>query len=266
MLSVKLIDKVQASNNIFYLKLEKPLAFTFTPGQFARLGIKTRNCENEKIIWRAQTIISSPKSNFLEFYLIFIKNQPFSELVKLKNVGDSISLDSQSYGFFTIGRFQISGDLWLLATGTGIAPYLSILTDEKIWQKFKKITILHIIRNQSQCIYFDRIRYLLNLEFSSKNINKFSYIPIFTREENEAISYLNGEKRNLKFPGKKLVDLLKSGHIQEKINCKFSIENSKFMLCGNPDMIKDTRNYLKSLGFLSSRKNKPAQITVENYW
>ena len=72
MLSVKLIDKFK-HQKYFYLKLEKPLAFIFTPGQFARLGIKTRDCENEKIIWRAQTIISNPKNNFLEFYIIFIK-------------------------------------------------------------------------------------------------------------------------------------------------------------------------------------------------
>ncbi len=266
MLTVKLIQKLQKTENIFYIKLEKPSSFNFTPGQFARLGINNNLNGADKIIWRAQTIINNPKNNFLEFYLIFIKNQPFSELLKLKSISDDIFLDPQSYGYFTIDRFKISGDLWLIATGTGIAPYLSILSESKIWEGFEKINLIHIIRDQSQGIYFDRINFLLDLEFSSRTINKFSYLPILTRENIEIFSYLNGKKTNIKFPEKKLINLFKSGYIQEKINCKFVFEKSKFMLCGNPHMIKNTKNYLKSLGFLISRKDNPAQIAVENYW
>mgnify|MGYP001157249292 CR=1 FL=1 len=254
--------------NIFRIEIDRPASFKFTPGQFARIGINTNIGGSDKI-WRAQTIVSRAEDQkTLQFYIVYLEGKPFSDALKKIKSGDEIYLDSVTYGHFTLDRFGPGGDLWLFSTGTGIAPYLCMLQQEKIWENFATITLVCSFRDQTQFVYQDNLP--LEFEkltaFQSRNYKKFSFIPIYTREKTVSDCLVKGMKITNTFSRGYFEKLITNGELKFVLENSISTINSKIMLSGNPSMIKTTRDFLKNLGLRSSRRNDPGHIAVENYW
>src|SRR5207237_3596510 len=115
------------TDSLFSFRTTRDRGYRFVPGQFARLGV---NGEAEgSIVWRAYSIASAAHDEHLEFFSVVVPNGQFtSRLSKLKE-GDPIYVERKSYGFLTTDRFESGRDLWMLATGTGLAPFLSSLHD-----------------------------------------------------------------------------------------------------------------------------------------
>lgn len=128
----------------FSFKTSRPRGFRFTAGQFARLGVKKAN---GTVAWRAYSMVSGPYDDHLEFYSIVVPGGEFTtELARLR-VGDPLFIDKQNHGFLTLSRFSGGTDLWLLSTGTGIAPFLSMLRDPDAWQAYGHIVLVHSVRH-----------------------------------------------------------------------------------------------------------------------
>ena len=260
-----IITKRSIANNIYYLKTERPKAFNFFPGQFARLGLSTLN-ELEPVIWRAQTIACGAKSEVLHFYIIYLKGEKFSAALKKNQSGSAITFDKKAYGYFTLDRFEPKGDLWLFFTGTGIAPYLAMLNNERIWKSFKNISLIGAFREKSQNVYNEQILSKVTSSYKTIHQNRFSYIPIFTRQQTDSRCIINNKILDTTIKNKHFEDLLRSGEIENILSLSIANNKSKVMLAGNPQMIMNTRDYLKKLGLQMSRRNNLAQIAVENYW
>ena len=159
---VGVVSVKNLSGNILRIEIDRPVGFNFKAGQFARIGINTGNDGPDKI-WRAQTIVSRAEEHkILAFYIIYIAGKPFSDALKKIKAGDEVYLDAQPYGHFTLDRFGPGGDLWLFSTGTGVAPYLCMLQQEKIWENFSTVTLICSFKDQ---IYdLDSIlRYIMNI-------------------------------------------------------------------------------------------------------
>lgn len=250
----------QWTENLFSFKVTRPAGFRFTAGQFVRLGVSTQDLSHfshQKIssdtIFRAYSIVSSPFDDFLEFFSVVIPDGAFTSTLKFLQVNDTLYLNPIPFGFLTLARYQLPlpNDLWLLATGTGIAPFLSILKTLDVWQQYQKIILVYSVRTKQELAYLDEINQLKSIYGEDGAI--FTFIPIITRDKN----YQGLTQR--------LPKLIKSGELEKVAKQKLTNISSHVMLCGNPQMVEDTKNALKDLGLTMNRRGE-GNIAVENYW
>ena len=128
----------QWAPTLFSFRVTRPDGFKFTAGQFVRLGMATQDLAyfentaaqaNDEKIFRAYSVVSSPYDEFIEFFSVVIPDGAFTAKLQYLQVGDNLWLNTTPFGFLTLARYQLPlpKDLWLLATGTGLAPFLSIL-------------------------------------------------------------------------------------------------------------------------------------------
>jgi ferredoxin--NADP+ reductase len=239
------------SPNLFSLRCSRDSAFRFRAGQFARLGVEKAD---GSVVWRAYSMVSAPHDEFLEFFSIVVPGGEFtSELSRLK-VGDSLLVDKQAYGFLTLDRFVDGRDLWLLVSGTGLAPFLSILQDFEVWQRFERIVLVYSARTASELAYQPLIHGLKDLQHLAEYADRLVYLPLVTRER--APGCLHG----------RVTTLLENGELERAAGLTLNPEHSRLMLCGNPQMIEDTRALLKRRDLQLSLSRRPGQVAVENYW
>jgi len=180
---------------------------------------------------------------------VSVPNGPLSTSLKKLNKGDPIKVGTHGNGFLVLDEIPIVENLWMLATGTGIGPYLSILKTESSWKRFEKAILVHAVRFEKELTYQETIK-----ELKEKYKDRFIYITFVSREKS---------KNSL--PGR-IPDSIKKGILQEKVGIKILPENTHVMLCGNPDMLRDTTIELKKIGLEKHRRRSPGHITTENYW
>lgn len=270
--SVTVLSKTTWTPNLFSFTVSRPDSFKFTAGQFVRLGVNPSqlkyyqqqggsakdapNAALNEDIFRAYSIVSSPFDEVLEFFSIVIPDGAFTSQLQHLQVGDELLLNTMPFGFLTLARYQkpLQEDLWLLATGTGLAPFLSMLQDLQTWQDYDHIVLAYSARSIEELAYVEQIERLQE-DFGSlvDNPAKLIFIPIVTREPVEGALT------------ERLPKLLLDGTLQERAGIALDTESTHVMLCGNPDMVEDTKETLKSLGLVMNRRGE-GNIAVENYW
>ena len=234
-------------------RLRRDPAYIFVPGQFARIGLVN---ENGETLWRAYSIVSAPHEAFLEFFLLVMPTGEFSSRVGRFNVGDTMLVEQMPQGFLTVDRFrqpEREQDLWLLATGTGLAPYISMLRDESVWKRFEHIVIVLSVRERHDLGYTEELERLA-ADHARAGQAKFHFVKTLTRDT------LHGALHG------RINTLLESGALEAATGVALSDARSRFMLCGNPEMVETMRKVLKGRGFRMNRKLEPGHIIVENYW
>jgi len=240
------------TDSLFSFRTTRDRGYRFVPGQFARLGVK--GAAEGSIVWRAYSIASAAHDEHLEFFSVVVPNGQFtSRLSKLKE-GDEIYVERKSYGFLTTDRFQQGRDLWMLATGTGLAPFLSILHEFETWERYDNLVLVQSVRTQAELAYEDLIASFEGSEYYGEFAHKLRYARIVTREP------VPGTLRD------RVTKLLSNGVLEENLGVKLDHDRSRIMLCGNPEMVEDSRNLLTSRGFRVSRRGEPGHLAVENYW
>jgi len=246
-----LLDVQPLTPSLFSLRTSRDPGFRFRSGQFARLGVTKAD---GSVVWRAYSMVSAPHDEHLDFFSIVVPGGEFtSELSRLKE-GDSLLIDRQAYGFLTLDRFVDGRDLWLLATGTGIAPFVSILQDFEAWERFDSIKLVYSVREAKELAYQDLIAGLEQRDYMAEYAGKLQFIPVVTREQHPGA--LND----------RITTLIENGELERAAGLALTPEHSRVMLCGNPQMIDDTRQALKQRGLQLSLSRRPGQVAVENYW
>ncbi|CAL4324295.1 ferredoxin--NADP reductase [Buchnera aphidicola] len=242
------IQKIRYFNNKNLLKIILTAKIDcFIAGQFSKILIKKKN----KNIQRAYSFVNAPKKKKIEFYITLVKKGEMSNELKNLNDTDKIFVSKQSFGYFTLIEIKKSFEnLWMISTGTGIGPYLSILQEKKNLQKFKKIILIQSVRYFSDLIYLSKIKKLKKI-YKKKLIVKIS----ISREK----------KKN--FLNKRLTKLLKNKFFEKSLNIKMNKKNSHIMLCGNPNMVQDVQKWLINKKKMTKNLRKfPGNITIEKYW
>lgn len=236
---------------LFSLCLTRSPGFRFEAGQFARLGVETTG----GIVWRAYSMVSSPYDDTLEFFSIVVPGGEFtSELARL-SVGDRVLVGKAAFGYLTLDRFPDGRDLWLLATGTGVAPFVSILSAPEVWQRFENVILVYSVREAAEMAYREHIGALARHPlFGDDARRKLRFIPVVTRETVAGAL------------GQRLTALIDDGRLEQAAGLKFDPARSRVMLCGNPEMVADTRRILQGRGLALSRLSAPAQLAVEQFW
>lgn len=246
-----LLDVTSLTPSLFTLRTTRDPGFRFRAGQFARLGVTKADGST---VWRAYSMVSSPHDEFLEFFSIVVPDGEFTSELSRLQVGDTLMVDRQAFGYLTLDRFEDGRDLWLLATGTGIAPFVSILQDFEVWEKFERIVLVYSAREACELAYQALIASLGERDYLAEHAHKLTYIPIVTREK--VPGALNG----------RITTLIENGELEHAAGVELSPEHSRVMLCGNPQMIDDTRKLLKARDMQLSLTRRPGQVAVENYW
>lgn len=249
--SEKITSIHQWTPNLFSFRCTRFAGFRFTAGQFARLGVRT---SKGNIVWRAYSMVSSPFDEFLEFYSIVVPDGEFTSQLSQLQVGDEVLIEKQPQGFLTLDRFVDGQDLWMLATGTGVAPFISILQDFEVWERYTNIVLVFSVRTQAELAYQDLFDELLSREYIKPHAHKFKFIPVVTREPVEGC--LN----------QRITELIDSGELERVAGISLGVENSRVLICGNPQMVDDSRTLLKKRDMQLSLTRRPGQVAVENYW
>jgi len=240
------------TDSLFSFRTTRDRGYRFVPGQFARIGVRDR--DSGETIWRAYSIASASYDEHLEFFSVVVPGGAFtSRLAKLRE-GDPILVERKSYGFLTTDRFQAGRDLWMLATGTGLAPFLSILHEFETWESYDNLILVQSVRTQSELAYEDLIQSFEKSEYYAEYARKLRYVRIVTREPVPGAL------------GDRVTKLLASGVLEENVGIRLDHDRSRIMLCGNPEMVEDSRKLLTGRGFRVSRRGDPGHLAVENYW
>lgn len=239
------------ADNLFSLRATRDAGFRFRAGQFARLGVM--GSEGEPV-WRAYSMVCAPHDDYLEFFSIVVPGGEFTTRLQRLKVGDELLVDRKAYGFLTLDRFADGRDLWLLASGTGVAPFLSILQDLEVWQRFQRIILVYSVRRGIDLAYQELIGQLRQREWLEGAADKLVYVPVVTREEIP-------DALHSRIPG-----LIENGELERAAGVPLSPEHSRVMLCGNPQMVTDIRALLKARGLSLALTRRPGQVAVENYW
>lgn len=258
-IKITVTDVKKWSDNLFSFKTTRPDGFKFTAGQFAQLGVnpndltqlQNQNLPDETIL-RGYSIASSPYDEFLEFFSVVIPDGAFTSKIKHLQVGDSLRLNPTPFGYLTLTRYQqpLPKDLWLLATGTGVAPFLSILKTLEVWEKYQTIVLVYSARTVQELAYVDEISQLK--QTFGETGARFMFVPVITREPFDGLT-------------KRLPKLIENGELENFIKLNFDVGSSHIMLCGNPQMVEDTKETLKNKGLTMNRRGE-GNIAVENYW
>ena len=244
----KVLSVHRWTNNLFSFTMTRPAHFKFTAGQFARIGLKV----GSELIVRAYSVVSSPFDETLEFFSIVVPDGAFTSNLQHLKVGDELYLEKIPYGYLTLARYQLPlpQDLWLLGTGTGLAPFISMLQDFETWSKYQNINLVYSVRTEAELAYVDRIQEIADT-FGEGHLG-FKFTPIITRNPEATLH-------------DRLPVLIANGELEKAVGLAFNSETTHIMLCGNPEMVEDTKEALKARGLTMNRRGE-GNIAVENYW
>lgn len=240
------------TDSLFSFRTTRDRGYRFAPGQFARLGV--HDPDSGQVVWRAYSIASAAHDEHLEFFSVVVPGGAFTSRLAVLKPGDTLHVERKSYGFLTTDRFEAGRDLWMLATGTGLAPFLSILHDLETWEKYDNLVLVQSVRTRQELAYEDLIRGFDRSEYYAELAHKLRYLRIVTREP------VPGALRD------RVTKLLASRVLEENVGLRLDHDRSRIMLCGNPEMVEDSRAILTQRGFRVSRRGEPGHLAVENYW
>ena len=228
--------------------ISRPESYRFAAGQFSRLGFKDGN----GFIWRAYSIMSPEYADTLEYFAILIQGGEMSEYLGNMKTGDTVLLDKNATGFFLPQRFIDGKQLVMLSTGSGIAPFLSHIRQPEIRERFEKIVLVHSVSYTDDLIFSDNLKNgLANDPLVGEFSQQFQYIPVTTRE--------TGNGLHARIP-----ELLQNSALEKACGLAFTKSATRFMVCGNPQMVEDTLRVLIALGYAMHRNRAAGEVIVEN--
>ena len=234
---------------VFSFRTTRDPGFRFDNGQFVMIGLNV----DGRPLMRAYSIASANHDENLEFLSIKVPDGPLTSRLQHIQVGDRVLVGLKPTGTLLISDLKPGRNLYLLATGTGLAPYISIIQDPATYERFSKIVLLHGVRYASELAYHDYIvNELPRHEFLGELVeNQLLYYPTVTREIYEHRG--------------RLPDLLRSGKIADDLGIeRLDPEHDRAMICGSPAMLKDLSNLLDEMGFaISPRIGEAGDYVIE---
>ncbi|ABE56174.1 oxidoreductase FAD/NAD(P)-binding [Shewanella denitrificans OS217] len=240
------------NDKLFTLSIKAEIA-PFIAGQF----IKLSQVLADKRVARAYSIVSAPDAELLEVLAIKVEAGQLSPALHQLAIGDAITVSTKAAGFLTLDELPQSADysnLWFLATGTGVGPFISMLRTQAPWLKYEKIILVYGVSYQTDIAYHDVIQQLL-LQYPKQ----FVFIPMVTRDPEASVSMANA--LHCRIP-----QGLVSGELETRAQVDINPQSSQVMICGNPEMISEVQTLLLERGLSKNLRRAPGQITLEKYW
>ena len=236
------------TDRLFTFTTTRDTSLRFSNGHFTMIGLRV----NDKPLLRAYSIVSANYEEHLEFLSIKVPEGPLTSRLQHIQVGDSIIVGKKPTGTLLIDYLLPGKRLYLLSTGTGLAPFMSIIRDPATYEAFDQVILVHGVRQADELAYHDLVvEHLPKHEFLGEMIaQKLLYYPTVTRE-----SYRNMGR---------VTDLMANGKMFTDLNLpRLDPAHDRVMLCGSPAMLKDLKHMLETWGFNEGSTSKPGDFVIE---
>jgi len=236
------------NDTLFSFTTTRAPTFRFNNGHFTMIGLEL----NDRPLLRAYSIASANYEDKLEFFSIKVPDGPLTSRLQNIQVGDELLLSTKPTGTLVADNLLPGRHLYLISTGTGLAPFLSIIKDPEIYERFDRVILTHGVRYVSELAYAEMITQELpeNEYFGDQVKEKLTYYPTVTREP-----FRNTGR---------LTDLMVSEKLFHDVGLEpFDVENDRYMICGSPSMLKDTCRILDERGFQESRNGVVGHYVIE---
>lgn len=240
----KVVGKRAWTDVLFSLQVEAPVE-PFKAGQFGKLALVI----DGEIVSRPYSYVNAPDERPLEFYFIVINQGPLSPRLAALEPGDKAYLAPRPSGLMTLAEVRDRETLWLLSTGTAVGPFLSILKTAEPWQRFRHAVLVHAVRHAGELAYLEQIDAI-----AAAHAGRFGYVPFVSRED-------TGHAIRGRIP-----EAIRDGRLEARAGHALTAETSHVMICGNPDMVRDTTAALEARGMKKHKRKDPGHITIEAYW
>ncbi|HTR00250.1 MAG TPA: ferredoxin--NADP reductase [Candidatus Acidoferrum sp.] len=236
------------NDTLFSFTTTRDLGFRYKNGFFTMIGLEL----DGKPLVRAYSMVSANYEEQLEFFSIKVQDGALTSRLQHLKVGDTVLVGAKPTGTLVAENLLAGKHLYLFGTGTGLAPFMSIIKDPEVYDLFEKIVLVHGVRYVSELAYEDFIsKQLPEHEFLGEVVReKLLYYPTVTREP-----FRNTGR---------LTDLILSGKMQKDLGMPaLNVNDDRFMLCGSPSMLKDTCRILGGLGYSEARNGNQGHYVVE---
>jgi ferredoxin--NADP+ reductase len=201
---------------------------------------------------RAYSLVSANHEDTLEFFSIKVQDGPLTSRLQHLREGDPIIVGRKATGTLLLDNLRPGRNLYLLGTGTGLAPFLSIIKDPEVYDRFEKVVLIHGVRQVAELAYGERItRDLPEHEFLGESVReKLVYYPTVTREP-----FRNTGR---------ITDLIASERLFEDLELPpLDVASDRVMMCGSPDMLRDAKALLETRGFVEGNHGEPGDFVIE---
>jgi ferredoxin--NADP+ reductase len=237
------------NDTLFSFKTTRDPGLRFENGQFVMIGLEV----NGRPLMRAYSVASPNYEEHLEFFSIKVDNGPLTSRLQHLKEGDNIMVSKKPTGTLVLSDLKPGKHLYLLSTGTGLAPFISVIQDPETYERFEKVILVHGVRYVSEVAYEEFITQQLpqNEFFGDAVRDKLIYYPTVTREP------FRNQGR--------LTDLMRSGKLFSDIGLPpINPQDDRAMICGSPSMLTDTSATLDSFGLTASaRMGDPGDYLIE---
>ncbi|MDI4667067.1 ferredoxin--NADP reductase [Xanthobacter autotrophicus] len=236
------------TDRLFSFTTTRDPGFRFRTGEFTMIGLKVEG----RPLLRAYSVVSPSWADTLEFFSIKVPNGPLTSRLQHINAGDKIIVGRKATGTLVLDNLLPGRNLYLLGTGTGLAPFLSVIRDPETYERFEKVVLVHGCRHVADLAYEDLITNELPAhEFLGEEIaGKLVYYPTVTREPFRH----NG----------RITALLESGKLCADVGLKpLDAASDRVMICGSPAMMGDLRTLLASRGFEEGNSGEGGHFVIE---
>jgi ferredoxin--NADP+ reductase len=236
------------TDTLFSFKTTRNPSFRFRNGEFTMIGLKV----GERPVLRAYSVASANYEDQLEFFSIKVPDGPLTSRLQHLNKGDLIIVSRKATGTLVIDNLLGGRNLFLVGTGTGLAPFLSVIKDPETYDRFEKVVLLHGCRHVDELAYGEMITETLPTDEMLGEMvrNQLIYYPTVTRDP-----FRNRGR---------ITDLIESGKLFDDIGLPtLEAESDRVMICGSPGLLVDTKALLLKRGLVEGNHGEPAHFVVE---
>ena len=236
------------TDSLFSFTTTRDPGFRFQNGQFTMMGLEI----DGRPLLRAYSMASANHEESLEFFSIKVANGPLTSRLQTIREGDTILVGRKATGTLVADNLLPGSRLLLLSTGTGLAPFASLIKDPDVYDRFEKIVLVHGCRQVSELAYGEQLVANLSKDefFGPVLDEKLVYYPTVTREP-----FRNRGR---------ITDLITTNRLFADTDmASLDLETDRIMLCGSPSMLEDLRQILEGRGFAEGNNSKPGHYVIE---
>ncbi|MDR3464114.1 MAG: ferredoxin--NADP reductase [Beijerinckiaceae bacterium] len=236
------------TDRLFSFRTTRDPSFRFRSGQFTMIGIPV----NGKPLLRAYSVASGFYEDELEFFSIKVQDGPLTSRLQHLKEGDTLLVSRKPTGTLVLDNLSPGKHLYLLGTGTGLAPFLSVIKDPETYERFEKVIVVHGVRHVADLAYSEIITEVLPKDELIGELvrDQLIYYPTVTREP------FRNQGR--------ITALIQSGKLFSDIGLPpMNRDDDRFMLCGSPQMIAEVRELLDAKGWQEGNHGEPGQFVIE---
>jgi ferredoxin--NADP+ reductase len=233
---------------LFSFTTTRSSPFRFLNGQFTMIGMEI----DTKPLLRAYSMASANHEDHLEFFSIKVQDGPLTSRLQHLKVGDQILINSKPTGTLIHDNLLPGRTLYLLGTGTGLAPFLSIIKDPETYERYEKIVLVHGCRQSAELAYG---------EFITQDLPRHEFLGECVREQ--LVYYPTVTREPFRNRGR-ITDLITSDRLSEDVGCDpIAPEHDRVMLCGSPSMLQDLVAILRERNFEEGNHSEPGHYVIE---